>query len=122
MTALAKQITNLIIAKDLYDEVVGLRGLYRDEIGKVGKKLKKSRMWIDHTPTSKKLNGVCCIGIGEAFYMTDDDWEDKINEALENVIGYGDSGKIGLIIGTKAEAGEDGEEYIIENGKLIAVF
>jgi len=101
-------------------DVIGLRGMYKDEIGK--DKLPVSNEWVDGRRTSRRLPGTSAIEISGIWSDDPQGLIDKnIMKGLPKVLKYGDSDYIGIIAGDKTSIeGNDPSEVIIGNARVIA--
>jgi len=99
---------------------IGLRGLYKNEIGK--KKLPPSFTWEDGNMTEQKLGGTSVVGVVSDWDNADNNdlWK-GLRKALDMVEKYGDTGKIAIIKGKylKDEIFNDLGEFVLGNAQVI---
>ena len=90
----------------------GLRVLPHDDAAEVGDMLAPSFVWIDGEQTEDELSGTSSIGCGA----------DTVARALAIIERAGYSGsRIALIVGDRAESGEDEGERVIRDAQVLAV-
>lgn len=110
-----------LMGKETDRTAIVLRGIYKGELGK--KKLRRSSVWEDNSPTEKKLGGTSGI-------LVTGDWEytslriiaDEIGRNSLKVKKYGDTGYIAVVKGNllKNEIFNDPGEAVIGNPEVIA--
>ena len=103
---------------------IGIRGLYDNEVTKAQTKkdyitLKPSYVWEDNIQTKRKLNGTCAL-IVTADYDDEFDINDLLS-TIEDAKIYGNCGAIGVLVSEDVTAGEDADEVIMSDARLICV-
>jgi hypothetical protein len=90
----------------------GLRVLPHDDAADVGDTLAPSFVWIDGEQTDEQLNGTSSVGCDA----------DTVARALAIIERNGYSGsRIALIVGDRAESGEDEGERVIRDAQVLAI-
>jgi len=90
----------------------GIRVLPDDDASQVGDMLAPSLVWDDGECTGKELPGTCAIGVTV----------NTVDASLRLVAAGGYIGKrLALIVGDRAESGEDAGERIIRNAVVLLV-
>ena len=118
-------IYNLMQDQPRKMSVVGIRGLYDNEIAKSqqSKKdfiaMKPSFVWEDNEQTKSKLSGTCAL-------LVTDDYDDELYplnllDTIKKAAMYGDSNVFGLLVSASSTTGEDNNEAIMPDARLICV-
>ncbi len=98
---------------------VGLRGIYKEEIGKT--KLRDSYVWTDGDRTSQKLDGTS-VALMDGDYSNNPEYimQENISRYAQNAKDYGDSGFIAVVYGdlNTGEITEDPGEGILMNARV----
>ena len=117
-------IYNLMQDQPRKMSVVGIRGLYDNEIVKSQTKkdfvaMKPSFVWEDNEQTKQKLSGTCAL-----LVTADYDEEFSVSSLLATIKSaamYGDSDTIGILVSSSSTTGEDDNEAIMIDARLICV-
>ena len=88
----------------------GIRVLPDDDAAQVGDLLAPSLVWDDGECTGEELPGTCAIGVTA----------ETVDSAMRLVLANGYSGKrLALIVGDRAQSGEDAGERIIRDAVVL---
>lgn len=101
------------IKKDGAAGEYGVRAIPRGEVVRVGQRLKPSFRWEDGEQTEEELNGTSSIGVKAGGAQA-------AIKALKRGGYAGDT--IALIVGDRAESGDDPGERVIRDAHVLAVF
>lgn len=105
--------------------VVGVRGLYAEELEKAQQTandfimMKSSYDWIDGEMTDNELDGTCALEVTN-------DYDNKFSfdillSRVKSAKIYGDGEALGILVSERYTNGEDDLEIIMEDARLVCV-